>query len=350
MLKGIILGVGALFFAAMPSTGNYQLKDFGFGSGGGESSSSNYQIQGIAGELSFDESGSNNYGLVPGLVGSQLAALPGAPSWQNPGDWYNRLQLIIDTAGNPADTTYAVAISDDGFATTRYVQDDSTIGDSLGPEDFRDYTGWGDSSGVSVIGLKPDTTYQVRVKARQGDFSETSFGPSASASTAQVAISFDIDIAATDTETSPPYSLELGSILPDTVIDSPELIWLDLESNAEHGASVYIVSNNQGLLSSSSGYVIDAVTGDLGSLDEGIGAQNSSATASSGGPFSPAPPFDGSSFVVGSIESQFKQLISSATAISGGRASFLLKIKTSGSTPAAPDYSDLFTLVATAAF
>lgn len=349
MLKGLFLS-GALLLAALPGTSNYELRDFGFGTGGGTASSDNYSLQGIAGELSGNRLGSDTYGLRPGLLGSQLANVPAAPTWQNPDDWYNKLQLIIDASGNPADATFAVAISTDNFTTTQYVQSDSTIGSSLGLEDFRTYTAWGGASGMSVIGLSPNTTYQVKVKARQGEFSETGYGPVVSAATAQASLIFDIDISDTDTETAPPYTLAFGSVPPGTVTDSPVRIWLDIDSNAESGALVYVVSSSGGLVSATSGYTITSVTGNLSSLNEGIGAQSASATQGAGGPLSVEAPFNGASANVGSVDTQFKQLLSSSAPLDDGRASFLLKIKTSSLTPAAPDYTDVYTVVATAAF
>lgn len=350
MLKGMVLISGALLFAQLPGTGNYQLRDYGFGSGGGTMGTDNYSLEGLAGEISGQFMGTDNYGLKPGLLGTQLANLPDAPVWQNVDDWYNKLQLIINTSGNPADTTYAVAISSDGFVTTQYVQSDSTIGAALGPEDFRTYTSWGAGDGMFVIGLTPGTTYEVRVKARHGEFSETGFGPIASATTSQASLTFDIDIASTDIETSGPYVLNFGNVNPDTVTDSPELIWLDLSSNAESGAFVYIVSSSGGLASSSVGYLIPAVTGDLSAITEGVGAQNSSATVSSGSSLTVPSPFNGSSNVIGAVDGQFRQFLSASGPLTGGRASFLLKLRTTSQTPAAADYADVYTLVATAAF
>lgn len=349
-LAGIVIGSGLVLFAALPGTNNYKLHDYGFGSGGGTSGTSNYSLEGIAGELSTETMSTDTYGLKPGLLGSRLAALPDAPAWQNPADWYNKLQLIIDPTGNPSDTTFAVAISSDDFVTTQYVQSDSTVGASLGPEDFRDYSGWGGGSGMNVIGLSPNTTYKVKVKARHGITSETGFGPEASAATSQVSLVFDIDVASSDSESSPPYLLNFGTVSPDSVIDSPESIWLDIESNAESGAFVYIVSDNSGLLSATVGHTINAVTGDLTAMNEGIGAQASSTSESSGGPLSVPLPFNGASSVTGAVDGQFRQLLTSSGPLSDGRASFLLKMKTSGATPAASDYVDVYTFVATAAF
>lgn len=347
---GLIFGSGLALFAALPSTGNYKLHDYGFGSGGGDMGTSNYSLEGIAGEISSPTTATSNYGLKPGLIGSRLAALPDAPTWQNPDDWYNKLRLVINPTGNPGDATYAVAISTDNFATTQYVQSDSTIGPSLGLEDFRTLTGWGGAGGMNVIGLSPNTTYKVKVKARHGATTETGFGPEATAATAQVSVVFDIDIASTDTETNPPYILNFGSVNPDSVNDSPQRIWVDIESNAESGAFVYAVSDNSGLLSATTGHTINAVTGNLSAMQEGVGAQNTSVASSAGGPLNVPAPYNGSGHTTGAVDGQFRQILYSSNPLKNGRASFLLKIKTSGQTPAAPDYVDIYTMIATAAF
>lgn len=350
VLAGLLAGGGLLLFAAMPATNNYELNNYGFGSGGGTMGTDNYSLEGIAGDLSAETLSSDNYGLHPGLLSSQLANLPGAPTFTNPANWYNRLHLVIDTAGNPSDTLFAVAISLDNFATTRYVQADDTVGNALGTEDFRDYADWGAGGGIDVVGLQPGTTYQVKVKAAQGEFSETGFGPEASAATVVPSIVFDIDISDTDSESAAPYAVEFGQVAPSTVTDAPDKVWIDIDSNAESGAFVYIVSQNNGLLSAVTNYTIDAVTGDLGAASEGIGAQNDSVTQAGGGPLGVASPFDGSSDDVGGVNDQFTQLLTTAAPLSGGRASFLLKIKTDTTTPAASDYVDIYTLIATARF
>lgn len=349
-LSNFLVG-GVLIFAALPGTTNYELRDYGFGSGGTtDSGTANYSLEGIAGELSGQDGSTANYGLKQGLLGVQLAALPDAPNFNNPDDWYNKLNLIINTSGNPSDTLYAVAISSDDFVTTEYVQSDDTVGSSLGTEDFRTYASWGSGTGTNVIGLTSDTTYKAKVKAAQGDFTETAFGPEASASTSQASIIFDIDIDSSDTETSSPYQLDFGSVAPDTVVDSPQRIWLDIDSNAESGAFVYITSQNNGLFSNQSSHTISSVTGDLDSLGEGIGAQSVSTSQSAGGPLSVASPYDGASEVVGAISSAYQQILTTGGPLNDGRASFILKIKTSSTTPAANDYIDIYTVIASAAF
>lgn len=349
MIKGLFIG-GAALLAALPGTNNYKLHDYGFGSGGGSMGSSNYSLEGLAGELSGQTLTSTNYGLKPGLLGSRLAALPDAPTWENGGDWYNKLRLIIDPTGNPDDATFAVAISTDNFATTQYVQFDNTVGSSLGSEDFRTYADWGAASGINVIGLQPGTEYTVKVKARHGEFTETGFGREAAAETSELSLVFDIDIAATDTETSSPYVLDFGSVAPGNVTDSPSKIWLDLESNAENGVFVYGVSDNEGLASAATGYVIGTTSGDLDSLGEGVGARGDGAGESAGGPLAFGAQYDNGGNIIGAIDSQFRLMLSSSGPVNGGRASFLLKLKTSLATPAATDYVDIYTMIATAGF
>lgn len=350
-LAGVLVTGGLALFAVLPGTDNYELRSYGFGSGGtSESGTSNYSLEGLAGEISALDVGSDNYGLRSGIFGVQLANLPDVPAFTNDNDWYNKLALVIDTAGNPSDTTFAVAISTDDFVTTQYVQSDDTVGNALGTEDFRDYNSWGSGSGTQIIGLQPDTTYKVKVKARQGDFTETGFGPEASAATSVPSLVFDIDIADTDQESAAPYELEFGQVPPDTITDSPDLIWLDIDSNGESGTMVYVVSQNDGLVSAVTGYTIIPVTGDLGSLQEGVGAQNTFTDQTAGDPLVAEAPYDGAGDNIGAVDNQFRPMLSSTGPLEGGRAAFLLKIKTTAMTPAASDYVDIYTVIASASF
>ncbi|MDQ3123890.1 MAG: hypothetical protein M3Q14_04370, partial [bacterium] len=290
------------------------------------------------------------YGLRPGLLSTQLANVPEAPTITNPSNWYNRLRMVLSTSNNPSDTTYAVAISSDNFTTTSYVQSDDTIGSALGLEDYRTYAGWGSGTGTTIIGLTENTIYDFKVKANQGNFTETGYGPEASGTTSVLSIAFDIDVAATDTETAAPYELNLGNVLPGSVQSSSDKMWLDIDSNAASGALVYVVSQNDGLASSTASYTISSVSGDLSALSEGVGAQSSSVSQSSGGPLSAPSPYDGTSDNIGIIDNQFRQILTSSSPLTAGRASFLLKVKVDATTPTASDYADIYTLVAAAAF
>ena len=284
-------------------------------------------------------------------MGVKSAHIPPAPSLTNPSSWYNKLKLIIDTGGNPSDTVFAVAISNNNWATTNWVQSDNTVGASLGIEDYQTYANWGGASGENIIGLDPNTTYWVRVKAWQGEFSESGLGPQASAATVNVSIDFDIDVSSSDTETAAPYALPFGTLSIGSVNTPSTKVWVDIDTNAQYGGYIYLSDNNSGLLSASTSYTIDGVTGNLGSLPEGFGAQSSTDIETSGGPLTAISPYNNSSENVGIIDTTIRELYStSGNPITGGRGSFLLKAKPSNTAPASADYTDTLTIIAAGTF
>ncbi|MEX0649952.1 MAG: hypothetical protein WD200_03050 [Candidatus Andersenbacteria bacterium] len=336
----------------MPASSNYQLRGFGFGSGGtADSSSDNYRLNAISGETSSSQLSGSSYDLGSGLNYIQQANVPPAPAFTNDGNYYNKLNLIIDNGSNPTDATFAIAISTDAFASeTNYIQSDNTVGATLGSEDYQTYASWGGASGFEVIGLEPGTTYTVKVKAMHGDFTETDWGPTDDAATAEPELSFDIDVSATDSDTSAPFTIDLGDLTAGSVIDSTEKIWVDLDTNAEGGGRVYVVGDNAGLVSSLTAYTIDSSTADLSAATEGYGAQGSSVAESSGGPLSITAAYDLSDDNVGVLDTAIREIFSTENPIVAGRGSFLIKAKSSAVTPAASDYTDILTLIASATF
>ena len=338
---------------AGPSSSNYQLKDYGFGSGGSQNSSStNYNIFGISGETSGDTSASTNNKTLQGLVGTTQANVPPAPTFTNPSHYYNKLKLVLDTGSNSSDATYAIAISTDNFSSdTKYVQSDNTIGSTLGSEDWQSYTAWGSASGIYVIGLTPGTTYTVKVEAERGNFTQTGFGPTAQATTDNPSLTFDIDVAPTDTETAAPYSLNIGDLTAGSVVTASDKVWVDVDTNGSAGATVYVQGANGGLSSTDASYTISSVSGNLSSSNEGYGAQGSSVAESTGGPLEITSPYNGSSDVVGPLDTTRRIIFdSSGTAITSGRGSFTIKAKASAVTKSASDYNDTLTLIASASF
>lgn len=335
-----------LFFA-FPASTNYQLKDFDYGGGGTASSAStNYKVEGIAGEQSENKLDGTTYDLGAGLEFTNQANVPGAPTFTNPSNYYNKLKIVLNTGSNPSDTKFAIAISTDSFASdTRYVQDDDTIGSTLGSEDYQTYTNWGGASGELIIGLLSNTTYTVKVKAMQGSFTETGYGPTASAATISPTLTFDIDVASSDTDNSV-TTLDLGSLSPGTVIDSAEKIWIDFITNGESGGRVYVYGSHAGLASTKASYTIGAVTGNLTSLTEGFGAQGSTATNG----LSEATLYDQTGNTVGIIDTSIREIFSATAPTTNGRGSFLLKAKSGAVTPAASDYTETLTVIASASF
>ncbi len=175
-----------------PASSNYQLKGYKLGGASGTSDSTNNSLYGVVGEGDEGVGSSSNYDLNAGDIYPIQANVPSAPTFVNSDSWYNKLHFTINVSNNPSDTTFAIAITDDNWATTRYVQSDNTIGDTLGTEDYQTYANWGGSSGEYITGLAPDTTYKIKVKAMHGDFTESPYGPEATAATVSPSITASI--------------------------------------------------------------------------------------------------------------------------------------------------------------
>lgn len=347
MLRQVFVTPGLFLIFVLPASTSYQLKDFGFGTGGaGNATSGSYAIDGIAGEQSGGKLTGGSYDLGSGLLFTNQANVPGAPTFTNPSSYYNKLKIVLDVGGNPSDTKFAIAISTDDFVTTNYVQSDDTVGASLGVEDYQTYANWGSASGTLIIGLAASTTYKVKVKAWQGKFTETGYGPTATAATVSPQMTFDIDVSATDTDTNPPFSTDIGNLFAGTVTSSPQKIWVDFDTNGESGGRVYVVASNAGLESARANYLISAVSGNLTILDEGFGAQGFSVA----GGLSIATAYDLSANNVAVTDTTIREIFTASAPTTNGRGSFLLKAKSSAVTPAASDYTETLTVIASASF
>jgi len=328
-----------LFVAAFSSSNSYQLNSYGIGSGGSSSSSSTtYHLQASAGEQADGSSSGSAYASNNGSIGAEQLNVPGTPTLTNGSNtYYNKLKIILDTSGNPSDATYAVAVSTNGFASTSYVQADGTLGAS---PVYQLYTTWGGASGTFIVNLVSGTTYQVKVAAQQGLFTNTAYGAAASASTVTPSLTFSLS----------PSSTSFSGLLPGVVTTSASDITLNLTTNAVAGGSVYVSGQSNGLMSILEGHTIGAFNGDLASVNEGFGIQAINVTQTSGGPFSPASPFNVSGTSTGAETTVPQQILTSAAPIIGGTASARLKAKASANTPAGPDYQEVLTFVAAASF
>ena len=213
---------------AGPQSTTYELKEFGFGSGGTEgTNSTNYTLFGIGGEIDADKLDSTSYTTNNGLTFTLQANTPAVPTFTNPGTNYDRLKYVIDDGGNPTDAQFLLAISKDNFVTTSYVQADNTVGSS---QVWQTYTTWGGASGAYVTGLSENTTYKLKVKARQGNFTESPFSAVASVATSVPSLTFGIDSAAvTFTNLGPSNSYT----------DSTKTTVLTTSTNAYNGYIIY---------------------------------------------------------------------------------------------------------------
>lgn len=344
--KYVSFSTSFLLVLALPASTNYQLRDFGIGSGGSSTaSSSNYKANVLSGEVSGEKLDGASYDMGNGLAFVNQSNVPYAPLFTNLSDYYNKLQLVLQPSGNPSDTKFAIAISDDSFVTTRYVQSDATIGPLLGSEDYQTYAAWGGASGFFVIGLSSDTTYTVKVKSMQGSFTETEYGPIASSSTVSPTMTFDIDVASSDTDTEPPFTVNFGDLTANAVVNGPQKIWVDFSTNGSLGGKIYIAAKNAGLKSSAAAHTIDAVSGNLATLHQGFGVQ-----ASSVGGLSAVSPYDQTGDGIGAVDTIFHEAFVANGPVVNGRGAFLLKAKFSMETPSATDYSETLNIISSASF
>lgn len=335
---------------AGPSSGTYQLLDYGFVSGGTiNSTSGTYSLQGIAGEIETASLSSATYLMLPGLTYTLEPNTPPAPTITNPSNaYYNKLSISINNANNPSDTTFAIQISTspDMLQNIYYVQADDTLGTS---PVWQTYTAWNSGSVFTLIGLTPGSTYYARVAAKRGTFQQGRYGGIASATTVNPTFTFSVQ---TSNQATPPYSVGIGVVNAGQVTTSWQAVKTTMSTNANTGGIVYLYDANSGLKSLEAGnYTINSATADLSSASQGYGAQGQNISQTSGGPMQIVTPYNVSSGNVGVIDNLKRVFAdSSSLPVSNGQASFLLKAKAANSTPAATDYSDTITIIGTGSF
>lgn len=354
--KLVIIGNLILVFilaqnaSAGPASTNFQLLQYGFGAGGvASASSSNYLFQGILGEIETASLSSANYLALPGLTYTLQPNTPGAPTFTNPSNYYNKLHLTINNANNSTDTTFAIKVSSNSAtfsSTDYYIQADHTLG--LSPA-WQTYASWGSGSGFDLIGLFPGTTYYAKIAAKRGVFTQGPYGPVANAATINPTLTFDLS---TTSQPDPPFSVNIGNLTPGSVATSTDKITSTISTNATNGGLIYLYGTNNGLKSTTAGnYNITSSSTDLDLALEGYGARGTTTSETSGGPMRLLSPYDGTAQNVGIIDTS-KRAISDSTAapISNGQTTFELKAKAKNTTPSASDYTDTLTIVATGSF
>jgi hypothetical protein len=336
--------------AALPATSNYQLNSYGFGSGGtANSSTSNYSLEGITGEVSGQTAGTSNYSTKPGFVETQQANVPKV-TITNPSNYYDKLKFVIDEQNNPSDAKYALQIKsgdptcDFTTGTLKYVKSDFTVGTTLTTADYQLYSVWGGLSGHNIIGLTSNTTYCLRAKATQGNFTESGYGPSTSAATVGQQISFCT--YSTSGSCGGSNSVTFGALTGNNITNSTTNIGVDFATNANSGGNVYIYSTNGSLTSTRapSGPITSA-SANISLANQGYGAQIVSFSQ-----LTKVTPYDQSGNTVGILSTNVNTILTSSSPVTAGTASIQLQAKPSLTTPAASDYADTLTLIAAAAF
>lgn len=350
LLAGLI--AGSLFlFGALPSTTNYSLQSYGFGSGGtANSSTANYSLSGITGELSGQTATTSNYTLKPGYTETQQANVPKI-TLTNPSSYYDKLHFVIDQQNNPSDALYALQVcvgadwTPTCSGTTLYVKSDDTLGSSLTVADYQTYSTWGGAGGTDIIGLSSSTTYYIRAKATQGKFTESAYGPSSNAATVGQQISFCLY---TNANCAAGGNSESLNLLTGSVATSGN-IGVDFSTNADSGGSVYIYSTGALTSTLRPGTPINSPsagnTTDLSSASKGYGAQITTAVS-----MTKNSPYDQTGNIVGSLATTIQTILSATVPVSSTGNQIQLQAKSDVLTKAASDYADTITMVAAAAF
>lgn len=333
-----LLSITTLVFAAFSAGNTYQLNSYSIGPGATNGAASNtYKLQGSVGQQTNNTAAGTSYKGNSSSIQAEQINVPGAPTLSNSsGTFYNQLNCIVNTSSNSSDATYAIAVSPDNFATTNYVQADGSIGAS---PVFQTYGTWGGASGFQIAGLLASTTYYVKVSAKQGLFTNTAYGAVSSLATGSPTLSFSIS----------PNSANIGSFLPNTIKTSSNLSFT-YATNASSGGSIYVRGANNGFYSSSKGFTISAVSGDLSSLGQGFGIQAGNPGQTSGGPLTTVSPFNGTGNTVGAESTTFVQMFTTSASIVGGTGTANVQVKAPGNAPASNDYNEVFTFVASANF
>jgi hypothetical protein len=347
-----ILFLSPSVFADLPSTSHYQLNSYGFGSGGSaNSTTSNYSLEGITGEVSGQTANTSNFSTKPGFVETEQANVPKV-TLTNPSNYYDKLKFVIDQQNNPSDAKYALQIKAGDATcnfttgTIKYVKADLTVGSSLTTADYQLYSTWGGASGSNIIGLSASTTYCLRAKATQGNFTESGYGPSSSVATVGQQISFCT--YSTSGSCGGSNSVTFGAMLAGNISTSTTNIGVDFATNANSGGSVYIYSANGSLKSTNApASPITSSSGDLssGAVPKGYGAQITSVSQ-----LTKLPPYSSSGNTVGILSTNVNTILTSSSPVTAGSAAIQLQAKPATTTPAATDYADTLTLIAAAAF
>ncbi len=190
LLMVAVLILPAVVLAETLSSPNFSIENPSVDMGGEESSSGNYSVTSSVSDSDTAPNNSTTYSVFSGFMPHAYPGVPAPPTLTNTGgSLYNSLDFVIATGGNPSDTNYAIAISDDSFVTTYFIQTDDTLGTT---EAWQTYSGWSSGLGERVVGLSPNTTYEIKVKARFGPNSETGYSQTASAATVGASLTVSI--------------------------------------------------------------------------------------------------------------------------------------------------------------
>lgn len=344
------VAVTLMLFASFSTSSHYSLNSYSVGPAGTNNShSTTYYTQSTGGELSGNGTAATGVKGTSGQAQAEQLAVPQAPTLSNGGNtYYNQLLVMLNnnagTNSYPADVTFSVGVSTTncftsaciGSGSVKFVQTGGTLGTG---QFYQTYSAWGSTSGSSIVGLQPSTTYYVAVAAEEGMFTNTEYGASATAATVSPSIAYSVS----------PNTLNLGSLLPGSVTTSGTVTF-SLTTNGVYGANILASGQYGGLHSALMNNTIPAISGNLSSSTRGFGLQALTATQSSGGPFTIDSPYNVSGSTVGTESSAYAPLFTTTAPITSGSGTLDMLAKSSSTDQASSDYQEVMTFVAAASF
>ncbi len=157
-------------------------------------------------------------------------------------------------------------------------------------------------------------------------------------------------------------NVDLGSLTPAAVATSDgatiNSIFLTAEANAKSGVIVTVADASTGLFSTAATYTIASATTTLAAGFEGFGLCVFSATQSGQSPtaLTKQAPYNDvactktTGHAVGGVSPSAASILASTGQLKGGSAEILVKSSISAAAPAAGDYTDTLTFIATGTF
>lgn len=386
-------------------SGNFKIQDATINNGGILLNSTSYSLIGSLGDIGNDTRLTNGtYAIKSGLE-QEIISVPKVQCFETNSNTdnteclslpnqkgmigecggfgcYSKAKIEIDSQGNPYDTLYTVMIINTTDNIIYYLKSDHTLSltqsisnylskcaiegkDENNPDcDQIGDSGWSANlQSTNVFYLEPNKTYETRIKALNGDYTETPYSQSKTTTTTSQTISLDIDIGSNNestVENSSPYTVNiLSGIGYQTVQTATNLIWFDFNSNNPNGFNFYINSNNHGLFSSTTSGIIPSEDEDISTdLNNnggyGIKIYNGNTTQQSLGPLIKSSIYNtAGENIVGAVMGLNKLLFSTSNLnsnngeILNGRGAIILKARTYITLPIAGDYTDelFFTII-----
>ena len=270
-----------------------------------------------------------------------------------PSGCYDRARFEIDSNDNPTDTLYEIQISEDNFVSDiKYIDGNTFWPEDISTHNLSDFltkTDW-ETPDFNIQGLQTATTYYIRISALHGDFTQTTVGPQASATTSSGSVFFDLDIddeTGVSTETAPPYSISFTGayelIAGSTPITAGDRIWIDAGTNSQGGFAIVTRGLNGGLKSNTTGQTIQSVTADLNSASDGFGIQSEYIdydTYPYLGSISATTNYSGTGNSVGIVSTSANKVYESNKPVFNGRMALKVIAKPGIDKTAASDYQE----------